>query len=507
MISTSSDENEVILEVKGIVKRFPGVTAIDHMDLKVSKGEIRAIMGENGAGKSTLCSIITGLYTANEGEIFFKNKKIAFSHPKEALAAGIRMVYQERNLIDFLTGSQSICLGLEDRKRRFFVDEKKMRQKTQDILKEIAVDIPIDVPINSLSPAQQQMLEIIRAISHNPELLILDEPTAALGNEEAEILFDVMRKLKAKGVAIMIITHKLEEVFEIADTISILRNGKHIVTVKNGEVDRMDVVKYMLGRDMSTQYPTIISHVKQQICLNIENLHDYSGKVKGVSFKVNKGEVLGIYGLLGSGRTEIMESIMGLHKSIKGRIYLESTLQNSVRPDKMIDQGIVLIPGDRRDNSIFRRSLTLEQNATLGLIKKTLNKFGIISAKKEEEVFNKIATDPSLRVKYAYKEQDIGDLSGGNQQKIILGRWIFKEDLKLVMLDEPTQGIDVGVKHDIYVLIRNLVERGISVLMVSSELPELTGVCDRIIVLRDGKIKGEFLTQDFDNEKILEMVL
>lgn len=507
MQQVNETNSEVILEVKGIVKKFPGVIALDGMDLTVSKGEIRAIMGENGAGKSTLCNIITGLYDATEGEVFIKGEKVSFSHPKEALKAGIRMVYQERNLIDFLTGAQSICLGLEDKKGGIFIDEKTMKKRTLDILADIGVDVPIDVPVSELSAAQQQMIEIIRAVAYKPELLILDEPTASLGNEEVDMLFSVMRKLKSKGVAILIITHKLEEVFEISDTISILRNGKHIITVNNGEIDRKDVVKHMLGRDISTQYPEVISYAKAEKCLAIQELADHSGKVKKASFDIRKGEVLGIYGLLGSGRTEIMEDIFGLEPKMGGEILLDGKKLENITPEKMIEQGVVFIPGDRRDNSIFREFITLEQNATLGYIKKFSNSIGLIKSKKENEIFEKVVNYPGLRVKFADKHQDIGDLSGGNQQKVVLGRWIFRDNLKLVMMDEPTQGIDVGVKHDIYVLIRELAEKGISVLMVSSELLELTGVCDRIAILRDGEIKGILDYEEFDNERILEMVL
>jgi ABC-type sugar transport system ATPase subunit len=500
-------DNEIILETRGIVKKFPGIVALNNMDLSVSKGEIRAIMGENGAGKSTLCNIITGLYGPTEGEIWFKGKRVSFTHPRDALKAGIRMVYQERNLIGFLTGAQSICLGLEDRKFKFFTDEKTMERRSRDILKDIGVNVPVDEPVNRLSSARQQMIEIVRAVAHQPELLILDEPTAALGNDEVKTLFSVTRKLKSRGVAILIITHKLEEVFQIADTISILRNGQHIITVKNGEIDRKEVVKYMLGRDIMAQYPVIENNAQTDVRLEVRDLACYSGKLSGVSFSVKKGEVLGIYGLLGSGRTEILENIFGLRKKKSGSIALDGKPIHNAVPSRMIAEGIVFIPEDRRDNSIICKFLTLEQNITLGYFDRCAGKTGILDNGKEDAVFEEIARNPGLRVKYADKDQDIGDLSGGNQQKVILGRWIFRENLKLVMLDEPTQGIDVGVKHDIYALIRELTKKGVSVLMVSSELPELTGVCDSIVILKDGIIKEHLSREEIDSEKILEAVL
>jgi ribose transport system ATP-binding protein len=499
--------NNAVLEARNIVKEFPGVRALDGMSISVSKGEIRAIMGENGAGKSTLCNIITGLYKATSGEILFEGKPISFSHPKEALAAGIRMVYQERNLIDFFTGAQSICLGLEDRKYRFFTDEKVMRTRTREILNEMGADVPVDVSVGELSPAQQQMIEIIRAVAHQPKLLILDEPTAALGNEEVKMLFAVLHKLRAKNVAILLITHKLEEVFEISDSISILRNGQHIVTVKNGDIGRMEVVKHMIGRDIANQYPEVVPYFSDETCLEVKNLADNMGRVTNVSFEVRKGEVLGIYGLLGSGRTEIMRAVMALDTPKNGEIFLDGKKLDRMTPAGMIDMGVVLIPEDRRNNSIFRQFLTLKHNVTLGYMKRFSGTLGLLNGKMEDSVFEEVVEYPGLRVKFADKNQDIGDLSGGNQQKVVLGRWIFKDNLKLAMFDEPTQGIDVGVKHDIYVLIRSLAERGISVMIVSSELPELTGVCDRIIVLKGGEIKGQLKHGEFDNEKILEMVL
>jgi ribose transport system ATP-binding protein len=497
----------VILEAKGIVKKFPGVVALNNMDISVSRGEIRAIMGENGAGKSTLCNIITGLYAPSEGEIWFKGKKTAFTHPHDALKAGIRMVYQERNLIGFLTGAQSICLGLEDKKYGVFTDEKTMINRSRQIVNDIGANVPVDEPVNKLSSAQQQMIEIIRAVAHQPELLIMDEPTAALGNEEVEMLFSVVRKLKALGVAVLIITHKLEEVFQIADTISILRNGQHIVTARNGEINRKEVVKHMLGRDIMAQYPVIENNAKDDVCLEVQNLACYSGKLSGVSFSVKKGEVLGIYGLLGSGRTEIMENIFGLRKRKSGTVTLYGKQFDKVYPAQMIAEGVVFIPEDRRNNSVISRFMTLEQNISLGYLDKCSNSIGLVNKKKEDDIFREIAHNPGLRVKYADKNQDIGDLSGGNQQKIILGRWIFRENLKLAMLDEPTQGIDVGVKHDIYELIRELAKKGISVLIVSSELPELTGICDRIVILKNGIITNCFTRDEMNDESILGAVL
>lgn len=499
--------DEIILETKGLTKEFPGVVANLDINLKIKKGEVRAIMGENGAGKSTLCNMLTGILPPTRGDVYFEGKKRNFTHPRDAIVCGIRMVYQERNLIEYLTGAQSICLGLEDRKHQLFVDEKKMHQRAVGIRDDVGAALPLDVPVSELTPAQQQMVEILRAVAHDPKLLILDEPTAALGNEEVEILFNVIKKLKTNGVAVIIITHKLDEVFSISDTISILRNGQHVATVKNGEIDRMEAVRLMLGRDVTSQYPEVVNTAKKDTVLEIKNLKDQSGRLKHIDMSVKYGEVVGIYGLLGSGRTEILEAIYGLNPC-RGSIELDGErLRESKTPREMIEKGILLIPEDRRHNSLFRDFFKIRENMSIGYMDKISNKFTLISSRKEKALFQSISQQPSLRVKYASDTQDIEELSGGNQQKIVLGRWIFRENLKVLLMDEPTQGIDVGVKHDIYVLIRDMAAQGKSVIIVSSELPELTGVCDRLYVLKDGVMKAELERKEFDNEKVLEMVL
>lgn len=498
---------EVILETKGLTKEFPGIIANNNIDLVIHKGEVRAIMGENGAGKSTLCNMLTGIYEPTRGRIFFEGRQVKFNHPQEALAAGIRMVYQERNLIEYLTGAQSICLGLEARKNKFFVDEKAMYRKAADIREEVGANLPLDVPVEELSPAQQQMVEILRAVANEPKLLILDEPTASLGNEEVEILFRVIRKLKAKGVAVVMITHKLDEVFEISDTISIFRNGEHIETIKNGELDRMEAVRLMLGRDVTSQFPPVEDTSTDEMMLEIDNLSDATGKLSRISMNVKKGEVVGIYGLLGSGRTELLEAIYGLNPR-RGKIALEGgPVGQNEKPYDMIARGVLFAPEDRRHNSLFRDFFTIRENVSIGYMDKISNRMNFINTKKEKELFRTISSNPSLRVKYTRDTQDIEELSGGNQQKIVLGRWIFNDHLKVMLMDEPTQGIDVGVKYDIYVLIRDLARQGKSVIIVSSELPELTGVCDRLYVLKDGTFKAELSRDEFDNEKVLEMVL
>jgi ABC-type sugar transport system ATPase subunit len=496
-----------ILCVEKLTRKFPGVVAVDQLNLTIRQGEIHALMGENGAGKSTLCNMLTGLYNPSSGNIYFKGQKVDFHHPKDALKSGIRMVYQERNLIGYLTGAQSICLGLEDRKYGIFLSENKISSIAHAIRKEVGADVPLDIPVSRLSPAQQQMIEILRAVAHTPELLILDEPMAALGNEEIAILFNVMRKLKGMGVSIVLISHKLEEVFKIADTLSILRNGKHVITVKNGEIDRMQIVKHMLGRDITSQYPAVENCLQEDVLLELENFGDNSGKIHDITMNVHKGEVIGVYGLLGSGRTELLESIYGLRPCKGRRVINGEEIESDVTPKAMIRRGVFLIPEDRRHSSLFRDFFKLKENVSIGYLDKIANKIGLIDEKKEKEIFNKVANYPGLRCKYVSMNQDIGELSGGNQQKLVLGRWIFRDNLKLLLLDEPTQGIDVGVKHDIYVLIREMASKGIGILVISSDLPETTAICDRIYIIKDGTLCAQRNRNEFDNEEILGMIL
>ena len=345
-------------------------------------------------------------------------------------------------------------------------------------------------------------------MAHDPRLLILDEPTASLGSAEVKILFSVMRKLKEKGVAIVIITHKIDEVFEIADTITILRNGRLVDTVKNGDIDRMDAVRMMLGRDVSSQFPEVVNTAKKEKALEVRNLTDVGKRVSHINLNVCQGEVVGLYGLLGSGRTEILESIYGLRGILEGEVFLHGEIcPPGKRSGDMIKKGVFLIPEDRRHLSIFREFFTIRENLSIGYLDQISGFLGMISRKKERKLFRDITSREELRVKYARENQDIEELSGGNQQKLVLGRWIYRKNLELLLLDEPTHGIDVGVKYDIYVLIRKMAARGKGILVVSSELPELTGICDRLYIIKDGQIKGELSRREFENEKILEMVL
>ena len=505
---TANANIQPVLRTEKITKRFPGLTAIDSVDFSLNPGEIRAIMGENGAGKSTFCNMVTGIYTPDEGKIFFDGRPVRFTHPRQALDAGISMVYQDRNLIPFLTGAESICLGLEKPKWGCFLDSGTIRRVAREVRDRVGADVPLDVPVKRLSPAQQQMVEILRAVVHEPKLLILDEPTASLGGEEADKLFAVMRQLKEHNVGVILISHKLNEVFEVSDTLSIFRNGQHIITDSCEKLDRVTCVQHMLGRDMGSQYPEVVSTRTDAVLLEATGLTDHAGRMHDFSFSVNAGEVVGLYGLLGAGRTEIAETVFGLAPARSGSISVDGNeMPGGYKVTDMIDRGVMFIPEDRRRNGLFTENFGIRENISLPSLAEVAGALGVINRRKEEEMARRVATYDSLRIKCRDYSQSVSELSGGNQQKVLIGRWIFHRAMRMLIMDEPTQGVDVGVKRDLYLLIRELAAKGVGILMISSDLPELTGVCDRLYVIGDGALKAELPRGEFDDEKILEMVL
>lgn len=499
-----SDNNYPVLEVKNISKKFPGVTALDNVDLAVQRGEVHAIVGENGAGKSTFCNIVTGILNPDEGDIFIKGENVLFTHPSQALHAGIRMVYQERNLIPFLTGAQNICLGEEPAKWGGIVDEKQLLENAGKLSKRIGVDVPLKISVSEMSAAQRQMIEILRALLYKPLLLILDEPTSSLTESDVEILFKTIRQIKDEGISVIFISHNMDEVFSVSDVISVFRNGKKIITKKNGDMDRNECVKYMVNREISQLFPDVHPSRAGKI-FEMDKVSDY-GFLHDIDFFVEKGEVVGLYGLVGSGRTELAELIYGLRPIKKGMMFFKGEeIVPSIKD--MLAQKLFLIPEDRREKGLFS-NLNLQINLNISFIDKLTNKLGIINRKEAASMAKKIADYKNLQVKYTDINQDINTLSGGNQQKVVIGRWISHEEIKFLIMDEPTQGIDVGAKYEIYTIIRQLAEeRGAGLLFISSELPELIGICDRIYVFKDGTVSGELNRKEFDNEKILHLAL
>jgi len=498
------DNHTPVLEVRGITKRFPGVTALDNVDLTVQRGEVHAIVGENGAGKSTFCNIVTGIMTPDEGEMLISGENKQFTHPAQALQSGIRMVYQERNLIHFLTGAQNICLGEEPVKWGGLVNERMLFQNAEKLRKRIGIDIPLDLHVSEMSAAQKQMIEILRALLYKPVLLILDEPTSSLTESDVKILFETVRQIKEEGISIIFISHKMEEVFSIADVISIFRNGKKVITKKNGEMDRDECIRYMVNRDIESLFPDVHPSGTEKV-LELENVSD-SGFLYDINLYLKKGEVVGLYGLVGSGRTEVAELIYGLRPMKGGKIFFngEEIVPNT---KKMLLKNVFLVPEDRREKGLFF-NLNLRTNLNISFLNTLVRFFGIVNKREAVDLARKIADSERLKLKYSNINQNIDELSGGNKQKIVIGRWISHEEVKILIMDEPTQGIDVGAKYEVYTIIRHHAEkREAGVLFISSELPELIGICDRMYVFKDGTIAGELSREEFDGEKILHLAL
>lgn len=501
-----TNKNDILLKVEGVTKYYPGITALDNVTFSVKKGEIHGVVGENGAGKSTLCNVITGIRKADKGKVYWKNKEVNFSLAKDALDVGIRMVYQERNLIPFLTGAQNIYLGNE-LNNRGLIDEKEIYKKACEIRERLGTNVVLNEKVQFLSPSSRQMIEILRAFVQEPELLILDEPTSSLAEGDIEVLFRIIKNIRTQGISIIFISHKLKEIYELTDMVTIFRNGKSVITAKTSSINRETCIRYMIDRELKRQYPEVINNVIQEKMLEVRNIQAMP-EIKDISIYANKGEVLGLYGLVGSGRTELAEVIYGLRKRDKGEIlYNKKPLTDDDSPEEAIKKGLLLLPEDRKDHAIFN-IFDIKRNISIPVMKsKFSGMLGIVKTKMEERYAKHVADAPNLRLKYRNLKQSLNELSGGNKQKVIIGRWLGIDNTKLIIMDEPTQGIDVGTKYEIYVLARELSKKGVTVIFISSELPELLGVCDRMYVFRFGYVTKELKREEFSEEEVLKYTL
>ena len=491
-----------LLEIKGLTKTFPGIVALDNVDLEIVEGEVHGVIGENGAGKRTLCNIITGIYQPTKGEIYWQGKSVRFKSPEDSLAAGIRMVFQERNLIPSLTGAQNIYLGNEVT-RRGKIDEKEIIARVRKLQSDLGIDVKLDIPVSKLSTADRQLIEIMRALSRKPKLLILDEPTSSIAEKDVQVLFEVIKKIKAEGTSVIFISHKMDEIFAITDRISIFRDGQRVHTGKTSELSEDLVIKHMINRELSHRYPQVVPQPKKNL-LEIFNVSD--GKLlHDININVDAGEVVGFYGLVGSGRTELAELLFGLNEKQSGTIKLNGKVLEDLTPWHAIENGILLTPEDRKEHGFFS-FFDIKKNATIPYIKEKLSGFlGKVKAKEEIKLAKEIAH--KLDLVYKNLNQSMNELSGGNKQKIVIGKWLVNENMKLLIMDEPTQGIDVGTKYEIYVLIRELAKLGVGVIFISSELPELLGVCDRLYIFKKGTIVTDLPREKFDRELVLRYAL
>ncbi|MBE7013868.1 MAG: galactose/methyl galactoside ABC transporter ATP-binding protein MglA [Ruminococcaceae bacterium] len=483
-----------------ITKTFPGVVALDKAKLEVREGSVHSLMGENGAGKSTLMKCLFGVYIEDSGNIYISGEKVNFKNSKQALENGVAMVHQELNQVLEQTVMDNIWLG------RFpttggIINKKKMYEDTKKIFEELNLNIKPDEKISKLSVSQRQMIEIAKAYSYNAKILVLDEPTSSLTEEEVKRLFEIIDKLKKKGCGIIYISHKMEEILKISDDVTIMRDGKWIATEKAENLDIDKIIKLMVGRDMTHRFPDKINKPKDTI-LDVRNLTSfYAPGITNVSFDLRKGEILGVAGLVGSGRTELLETLFGIKKIKSGEITLHSRKIENSNPRQAIRNGFALLTEERRSTGIFG-GLSIKFNSVISNIK-GYSKFGYLNDQKMEKD-TKWVID-SMNVKTPSQKTQIKTLSGGNQQKVILGRWLLT-DPEILMLDEPTRGIDVGAKFEIYQLILELASRDKAVIMVSSEMTELLGICDRIAVMSNGQMAGIIENdENITQEEILKL--
>ena len=490
---------EYVLEMKNISKTFPGVAALDHVQLQVKPGEVHALMGENGAGKSTLMKILMGIYTKDPGgEILFDGKPYHAANPKEAMDAGIAMIHQELNPILDMTVYENIFVGCELRKNGL-VDQKAEIEAAQRLIEECGLHVSPRETLRNLTVAQCQLIEIIKAISINAKVIVMDEPTAAITEREVELLFEHIRRLTEKGVAIIYISHRMAEIFSICDRVSVYRDGQYIGTDDTANLDETRLIKMMVGREITDVYPKLDADVGEVI-FEARNIVRADQKVKDVSLAVRRGEILGIGGLVGAGRSELVEGIFGMQPLASGEIYVKGKQVKVLSPRDIIREGVALITEDRKVTGL-NLSGSVNDNIAMVAIKKLLshglyNKNKALSASREYI--------EKLNIKTPSGSQIVGNLSGGNQQKVVIAKWLLNEP-DVIILDEPTRGIDVAAKRDIYLLLGDLVRQGKAVILISSEIPELMGICDRIIVMCEGNYSGEVQRGEFSQERIMTL--
>lgn len=494
--------SEFLLEMRDIKKEFSGIYALKGVCLRIKKGEVHSLMGENGAGKSTLIKILTGIYQKSGGSIIFDGKEVHCKTPIEANIIGISTIYQELNLSIYQTVYENLFLGREIQKSSGSLDRKKMMEESEKILKSLGIEIDVKKPLGSYPTAVRQMVAIARAISFEAKLVVMDEPTSSLDKKEVQVLFQVIKRLKEKGISILFISHKLDEIFEITDRLTILKDGEYVGEYDIKELDSLKLVSLMVGKKQVSleRQKKGYGFYDMENIVEMKHIH-HSMKLHGIDLEIKKGEILGLSGLLGSGRTELAGILFGRVMPKEGEIFWLGKEVKFKKPSDAIQNGMGYCTEDRKIEGIIPH-LSVKENLTIVLLPR-IQKWGFVNRKKQEEVAKYYAE--RLKIKAHSLEQKICSLSGGNQQKVLLARWLCMNP-KLMILDEPTRGIDIGAKAEIETLIRELSNAGISVLMISSEIAELERNCDRIAVLRDGKVAGELLGDDITQANIMGLI-
>ena len=494
-----SNEKSILLEMKNITKEFPGVRALDGVSFTLKRGSVHALMGENGAGKSTLMKCLFGINSIDGGEIFLEGERVNFKNPNDALSHGVAMVHQELNQATKRNVMDNIWLGRYPTRLGFITSEKEMYRRTREIFDDLGITEDPRRIMSTMSVAERQMAEIAKAVSYDAKVIVLDEPTSSLSDREVEHLFEIIEKLKKRGCGLIYISHKMDEILRISDEITVMRDGKHIATEPAENMTVSRIIHLMVGRELTEMFPKK-TNTPGRVVLSVENLSSKHNLVDNVSFEIKEGEVVGFAGLAGAGRTEVIENLFGISERESGKLILDGKEIKNRNPREAIKNGFALVTEERRATGIFG-NLDICENATVAMLKKYV-RYGLLSdrlrAKDTEKTIN------SMNVKTASQRTHIRLLSGGNQQKVILGRWMLTEP-RILMLDEPTRGIDVGAKFEIYKLIDSLAASGKAIIAVSSELPELLGICDRIYVMSSGKIAGVVNARETSQEEIMTL--
>jgi len=483
-----------LLEMNHISKSFPGVKALEDVSLHLRGGEVFALVGENGAGKSTLIKILSGLYTNDEGEIKIEGQDIQFRGPKDAIDVGINTIYQETSLVQDITVAENIFLGRQPTFRSGRIDWKTMTESARDILDNLSIHLSPSALVSDLSAAHQQLVEIAKAFSRDAKIIIMDEPTASITEEDTENLFNIIRKIVKAGTAVIYISHRLKEIFQIADRVKVLRDGKTVKTMTVNETNEKEIVKYMVGREIGNLFGEKSYMARENIILEVHHLTK-QGVFEDINFELREGEILGFSGLVGAGRSEIVRALFGLDEIDSGEIILDGKKLAIRSTADVIKRGIAFVSEDRRLESIIQ-GFTVKENITILLLKHVLGRLKLIDSKKETSLASRYVDE--FNIKTPSLDQLVMNLSGGNQQKVALAKCL-STDPKILILDEPTKGIDVGAKKEIHTLIKELANRGVSIILVSSELPEIIGMCHRAVVIHEGK-----LMKVFDKEEITE---
>jgi len=488
------------VELLNISKSYGGISALKNVSLKVRPGEIHALVGENGAGKSTLMKILSGAVLKDEGTILIDGREAPIRSTHDSKKLGIGIIYQEFSLVPDLSVAENIFLG-QLVSQGFWMKWGRLKRRAEELIKSIGFDIDPAIPVHKLSIAQQQIVEIAKALSEKVKVLILDEPSAVLGTQEIHRLFHTLKRLSDEGVSIIYITHHLDEVFEIAHRITVLKDGNSVDCLRASDTGKDELVRLMLGRSLDTMFPERQA-LKGRELLRVENIVP-EGLDSGLSLTVNEGEVLGIAGLVGSGRTELLRAIYAADKPNQGEIYLSGMKQRIKMPYEAVRAGIGMVPEDRKQHGAIL-SLSVKQNISLANMKGITDKLGFIHQGREKNTVNSLLS--RLSVKTSSENAAVSTLSGGNQQKTVLAKWINRS-CSVLMIDEPTRGVDVGAKAEIYNLVNELSLQGMGIILVSSETEELMGICDRILVMRNGRISGELMKEDFTEENILRLAI